>query len=112
MFTIQDVTPIFFGRDEPERPLATLTHAGNPDGHDQSMAQGLLSVTKICGLTSITRLRLGSFWEPPSADPHARWCGEGERKTPPYPFGRYSFRFRVQSGLRARPLTSLYEARM
>jgi hypothetical protein len=33
----------------------------------------------------IARLRLGSLWEPPGADLHAGWCGEGERKTPPYP---------------------------
>ncbi len=25
------------------------------------------------------------FCEPPGADPHARWCGEGELETPPYP---------------------------
>ena len=24
-------------------------------------------------------------YEPPDADPHVRWCGEGELKTPPYP---------------------------
>jgi len=29
----------YFGRYEPERPLATLTHPGNPIRHDQSMAQ-------------------------------------------------------------------------
>ena len=27
----------------------------------------------------------GQFREPPGADPHARWCGEGELETPPYP---------------------------
>jgi hypothetical protein len=39
----------YLGRDEPERPLATLTHPGHPDGHDQSMAQGLglLSVKEL-----------------------------------------------------------------
>ena len=26
--------------------------------------------------------------EPPDADPHVRWRGEGERKTLPYPIGR------------------------
>ena len=36
-----------------------------------------------------SRLRLGSLWEPQSADPHAMWCGEGERKTPPYPIMRF-----------------------
>jgi hypothetical protein len=25
--------------------------------------------------------------EPPSADPHARWCGEGGLETRPYPIG-------------------------
>ena len=28
----------YLGRDEPERPLATLTHAGHPDGHDHASA--------------------------------------------------------------------------
>jgi len=48
--------------------------------------QGLLSVKEQWG-TSITPLRRGSSWEPPSADPHARWCGEGEGDPPPYPIG-------------------------
>ena len=45
--------------------------------------QGLLSVKYLWvniqytaqGGTGIARLRLGSLWETPSADPHARWCG-------------------------------------
>jgi hypothetical protein len=28
--------------------------------------------------------------EPPDADPHVRWCGEGEGKPPPYPIRHYS----------------------
>ncbi len=28
-------------------------------------------------------------WESPSAEPHARWCGEGELNTPLYPLGPY-----------------------
>jgi hypothetical protein len=39
---------------------------------------------KSCKLCFI-QLRLDVLWEPPGADPHAGWCGEGERKTPPYP---------------------------
>ena len=38
----------------------------------------------VDGVT-ITRPWPGNFSEPPGADPHAGWCGEGERKTPPYP---------------------------
>ena len=33
----------------------------------------------------VTRLRPGDLREAPGTDPHAGWCGEGERKTPPYP---------------------------
>jgi len=47
-------------------------------------------LSKNCGLTFITLLRHGSSWEPPSADPHARWCGGRGRKTPGYPI-RQSF---------------------
>ena len=35
--------------------------------------------------TSITRLRPGNSWEPPGADPHARWCGGWGRDSPGYP---------------------------
>ena len=35
----------------------------------------------------ISRVFPGSFSEPPGADPHAGWCGEGERKAHPYPIG-------------------------
>jgi len=37
----------------------------------------------------LSRLRSACLWEPPGADPHAGWCGEGERKTPPYPINYY-----------------------
>jgi hypothetical protein len=34
---------------------------------------------------STDRLRPVTLWEPPGADPHARWCGGWGRKTPGYP---------------------------
>ena len=34
---------------------------------------------------STDRLRPVTLWEPPGADPHARWCGGRGRKTPAYP---------------------------
>ncbi|MBU3947009.1 MAG: hypothetical protein KJ826_02145, partial [Proteobacteria bacterium] len=36
-------------------------------------------------VATLIRLRPDYLREPPGADPHAGWCGEGERKTPPYP---------------------------
>jgi hypothetical protein len=36
------------------------------------------------GLISSPR-HLTNFVEPPGADPHARWCGEGGQKWPPLP---------------------------
>mgnify|MGYP000406134248 CR=1 FL=1 len=30
--------------------------------------------------------------EPPYAEPHVGWCGEGERETRPYPIGRSRYR--------------------
>jgi hypothetical protein len=30
-------------------------------------------------------------YEPPSADPHARWCGEGGLNTRPYPISCFEF---------------------
>ena len=43
-----------------------------------------------------TRLLLSGRWpdatrEPPSAEPHARWCGEGELNTPLYPLSDVQF---------------------
>jgi hypothetical protein len=32
-----------------------------------------------------------SLWEPPSADPHAGWCGAGEEKPPATRLGKRSF---------------------
>lgn len=39
------------------------------------------------------RMTLTNFVEPPGADPHARWCGEGGQKWPPLPdlFGVFRF---------------------
>jgi len=37
----------------------------------------------------ITQLRSGNLSEPPGADPLSEWCGEGERKTPPYPIRQF-----------------------
>ncbi|MBM9615080.1 hypothetical protein JWJ90_12410, partial [Desulfobulbus rhabdoformis] len=39
---------------------------------------------------SIDRPRPVSLWEPPGADPHARWCGGRGRKTPGYPIARHT----------------------
>ena len=56
--------------------------------------QGLLSVKDLWvnihytpqrGYWTVARLRLGSSWEPPGADPHARWCGGWGRDSPGYP---------------------------
>ena len=38
---------------------------------------------------STDRLRPVTLWEPPGADPHARWCGGRGRKTPAYPIGHF-----------------------
>jgi hypothetical protein len=38
-----------------------------------------------CGSRFTIRPRPDDFREPPGADPHARWCGEGRLKTVPYP---------------------------
>jgi len=43
---------------------------------------------KELGLTT-DRLRPVTLWEPPGADPHARWCGGRGRKTPAYPIRCY-----------------------
>src|SRR3972149_3899154 len=38
-----------------------------------------------CGSGFTIRLRPDDFCEPPRADPHAGWCGEGRLITVPYP---------------------------
>jgi hypothetical protein len=38
-----------------------------------------------CGLGFTIRLWLDDFCEPPIADPHDGWCGEGRLITVPYP---------------------------
>ena len=32
--------------------------------------------------------------EPPGADPHAGWCGEGRLEAGPYPIGQWATRYR------------------
>ena len=53
-------------------------------------------------------LRLGRLCEPPSADPHAWWCGGWGRKTPGYPIGHIRMealrRAKVASLFRRGPL--------
>ena len=44
-----------------------------------------------CGSGFTIRLRPDDFYEPPRADPHAWWCGEGRLNTVPYPIGRCFF---------------------
>ena len=41
----------------------------------------------VCSLLSKLK---SALLEPPRADPHAGWCGEGELNTPPYPIRRVS----------------------
>src|SRR5450756_317613 len=41
-----------------------------------------------CGLGFTIRPRPDDFYEPPRADPHAWWCGEGRLKAVPYPIGQ------------------------
>ena len=42
-----------------------------------------------CGLGFTIRLRPDDFREPPIADPHDVWCGEGRLITVPYPISRF-----------------------
>jgi tetratricopeptide (TPR) repeat protein len=42
------------------------------------------------------RLRPVTLWEPPGADPHARWCGRRGRKTPAYPIGNHILKIHFQ----------------
>ncbi len=44
--------------------------------------QGLLSLKTLWA-------SLPEFVEPPDADPHVRWCGEGVSKGRPYPIRRF-----------------------
>jgi hypothetical protein len=52
--------------------------------HDMKNPTGGVNMRHIidCPTQTITRLRPGRFCEPHSADPHAMWRGEGERKLP------------------------------
>jgi len=83
--------------DQPQRPVAFVPDPGYSYRYDQPMAQGTGS--SICQRAvgeylsasggSITELRFGTLCEPPRADPHAGWCGEGEFKAPLYPIGSF-----------------------
>jgi hypothetical protein len=44
-------------------------------------------VVKEPWVDDFIRLRPDSLREPPLADPHEGWCGEGELEAPPYPIG-------------------------
>ena len=51
-------------------------------------------MSKSYGVRFTTRPVLGqpgNSWEPPSADPHARWCGGRGLKTPGYPISLFYF---------------------
>ena len=56
-----------------------------------------LPLVSICSYRLFKELWVDNFiWlrpdfplEPPSADPHARWCGGRGRKTPGYPIRRF-----------------------
>jgi len=68
--------------DEPER-----------ESHISDTSWNGLPLGSICSyrlfkepwVDTFIRLRPDYLREPPSADPHARWCGEGELKSPTYP---------------------------
>jgi len=81
------------------RTLATQTGMTN----DWLKSQGLISVRdlwmKVHGYACERRV-LPSC-EPPSADPHARWCGEGGLNTRPYPI-----RAHCQTSLEDLPITT------
>ncbi len=48
---------------------------------------GVLAIASL-GIQSEVGRYFKTLGEPHSADPLAMWCGEGERKTPPYPIGQ------------------------
>jgi hypothetical protein len=48
-------------------------------------------VIKELWVEAFIRSRLDSLREPPLADPHEGWCGEGELKSPPYPIRQFSY---------------------
>ena len=41
-----------------------------------------------CVNVVLARRRVSRVHEPPGADPHAGWCGEGGLKARPYPIGQ------------------------
>ncbi len=40
------------------------------------------------GIPNVTDRIIQTLFQPPSVDPHARWCGEGRRDAGPYPISR------------------------
>jgi len=60
-----------------QRPLVFLHRGLSPFAH--------------CGFRFTIRLRPDDFCEPPIADPHDGWCGEGRLNTAPYPIRRWCF---------------------
>ena len=69
--------------------LAIVADAGDADRDDECLAcepgvdlrSGSVDESpRICLIHCVLHSR-----EPPSADPHARWCGEGGLETRPYP---------------------------
>ena len=61
--------------------------AMNPSGGANSGTSWneIPSIRPARGLGFTIRLRPDDFYEPPRADPHAWWCGEGRLEAVPYP---------------------------
>ena len=82
------------GLEQSKSLLAPVADAGHSNRDDERLAEEP-------GLDQHPRSMDESAWlclnrrvlpshEPPSADPHARWCGEGGLDTRPYPISRFS----------------------
>ena len=63
---------------------------------------------KRCGCGFNVRLRPDDFREPPIADPHDGWCGEGRLITVPYPISRPLIPFEAAMSLRVKRYVHLY----
>jgi hypothetical protein len=69
-------------REEPNE----LDMAMKPNGRANSVGAQL-----VASPGRYLKMPFKAYREPHRADPHARWCGEGRRKTSPYPISHLSF---------------------
>jgi len=55
----------------------------------ESLSLDPISMCQLYALKNVIyfRLRPDDFHEPPTADPHGGWCGEGRLNAVPYPIG-------------------------